>query len=363
MFASNMFPSDADPSYGTFVAKSLEDLTTNSIEIKRVEVIRGRHSGIRKVFIYCKYFFNLLRNGFDHNINAVYVHYASHHCVPILLLNLIFKKNILIHIHGDDLAMRMGFTRRLLRMGQKQIFKRSKLVVLPSQFFLQLFETLFPELDQTKLYVSPSSGVDVNHYIDLPSRDIHYWNKFESSSCIFHLGYTGRIDQDKGWRLITEAYSLLPAELTNRIHLHFFGHGKEMKDLESFTSSIPVERATIHGHYSQENTAKIHESFDFHLVPSYRESLGLAAIEGLAAGNIVICSRIRPFTDYTIDNESAIHFEAGDARSLANAIIFTLSLAPESLINLSVNARKAASCFDRTEVSKQLTKVIRDQYA
>jgi hypothetical protein len=63
LFLSNMFPSSTDPSYGAFVARSLDDLRAESMDIRHVVVIRGRQKRWEKLRAYGRYFLELLTTG------------------------------------------------------------------------------------------------------------------------------------------------------------------------------------------------------------------------------------------------------------------------------------------------------------
>jgi hypothetical protein len=135
LFLSNMFPSSTDPSYGAFVARSLDDLRAESMDIRHVVVIRGRQKRWEKLRAYGRYFLELLTTGIFGGVDAIYAHYASHHNLPIALLNVVFSKRLVLHIHGDDLAMRSGWGRALNRAGQGLLVRRAQLIVVPSVYF------------------------------------------------------------------------------------------------------------------------------------------------------------------------------------------------------------------------------------
>jgi glycosyltransferase involved in cell wall biosynthesis len=360
LFLSNMFPSSTDPSYGAFVARSLDDLRAESMDIRHVVVIRGRQKRWEKLRAYGRYFLELLTTGIFGGVDAIYAHYASHHNLPIALLNVVFSKRLVLHIHGDDLAMRSGWGRALNRAGQGLLVRRAQLIVVPSVYFAELLRSIYPDVNPAKVLVSPSS-VDTAAFTTHDSTTSpSHWVETLSDPKV-RVGYVGRIDADKGWELLTQAWSLLPDEQRTRVHLNFWGGGQEADRLLEHISTIGEANAAFHGQVAPEQIPDVHRRFDIQVVPSYRESLGLSAVEGMAAGHIVVCSDIRPFVDFSTDGEHVLHFRSGDANSLRDALSRALAMPPEELARMSGSARRLALTFDRHAVARQLSSSIKQQ--
>jgi len=360
MFLSNMYPSSADPSYGAFVSRSLEDLRAQNLDIRHVVVIRGRHAGWHKLRKYLSYFRELLVTGCTGHVDAVYAHYASHHCVPIALLKLILRKHLVLHIHGDDLAVRAGWSRTLNRTGQAWLVMHADLIVVPSQFFADLLQSIYPHVQPDRICVSPSSGVDAaafkrHNAVSNPG----HW-QLTLSAPRLNVGYVGRIDPDKGWHLLTRAWGQLPDALRVKTQLHFWGGGQDLPRLLQQIEQIGPENATYHGHVGPDEVPDVHRHFDFHVVPSFRESLGLSAVEGMAAGHILLCSAIRPFTDLMVDGQHALHFQVGDERALRDALVRAFCLSAGELAEISDAARNLALTFDRQLVAARLATTIKE---
>jgi glycosyltransferase involved in cell wall biosynthesis len=89
-------------------------------------------------------------------------------------------------------------------------------------------------------------------------------------------------------------------------------------------------------------------------VPSVRESLGLAALEGLGAGHVLICNAIRPFTDMTVDGVSALHVDQHSGRDLATVLADALQLPDDTLRALAGRGQEIARAFDRPAVAAKL---------
>jgi glycosyltransferase involved in cell wall biosynthesis len=359
LFLSNMFPSAKDQSYGAFVARSLDDLLAEAMDIRHVVVIRGRQERWQKLRAYGRYFRDLLVVGIFGSIDAIYAHYASHHCLPIALLSIVFRKRLILHIHGDDLAVRVGWIRAINRTGQGLLVRRADLIVVPSVFFAEMLRSIYPQMDPSKVVISPSSGVDTTAFDTHEAvKDPNHWNLALSVPMV-RVGFVGRIDADKGWALLTQAWFMLPPEQRARVHLSFWGGGQQAFDLEKRVAEIGPTNATFHGQVSPERVPDVHRQFDIHVVPSYRESLGLSAIEGMAAGHIVLCSDIRPFIDFTKNGREVLHFRTGDSTSLRDALSRALYMPSDQAARMSSMARRLALDYDRRAVAHQLSSSIK----
>ncbi|MPV88080.1 glycosyltransferase [Georgenia ruanii] len=68
-------------------------------------------------------------------------------------------------------------------------------------------------------------------------------------------------------------------------------------------------------------TEPILEAADAVLVPSFGESFGNAAVEGMLAGRPVIASRVQALTEILTDRRTGLLVQAGSAQALAEAIV------------------------------------------
>jgi len=359
-FISNMFPSPSDPSYGVFVERSYEDLQQHGFDISNMVVIRGRSKGFGKLLLYIKHLAKLTFILLKSENRNIYAHYASHHCIPLALGARFLGKQVIVHVHGDEIAMDDGIHRKVAKLGQSTLLHASKLIVVPSLFFQEMLVTIYPSLNQTKIVISPSSGVMIEEFESSINEHTCYWESTQIHGKTAKFGYVGRIDSDKGWEVLFEAFCMLPGELRQYSRLHFWGDGKEASKLQARVTENGLEDMIfVHGQIPGVDIPAIHAKFDFQVVPSTRESLGLAAIEGLAAGHVVLCTRIRPFVDFTQDGKHAVHFSVGDINSLRDAMIKVLTWPAETNRAIATEGRKLANSFSRRVVASELANTIR----
>ena len=357
-FVSNMFPSDKDVSYGAFVQRNHEDLRAQGFNIDQDVLICGRLSGRRRLKAYAAHYLHLARLLMQPGLRHWYVHYASHHCLIPALAAWLFGKQVVVNIHGDDLALaRVSLYRRVMAAGQGPLLRSARLIVVPSPFFKELTVQRMPEIAPSRIVVSPSSGIDFTALSAATAARASYWER-DPAERLAEIGYIGRIDADKGWESLSDAFIALPAPMKSRTTLNFWGEGKDSARLRERINLHRADRIFHHGAFPASELPSTHALFDFHVVPSQRESLGLAALEGLGAGHVLICSAIRPFTDMTTDGVSALHFDAASGRDLASVLAQALQLPDESLRALAVKGQLVGRAFDRLAVAVELAQHI-----
>lgn len=353
-FISNMFPSATDVSYGAFVQRSREGLVAEGFRIDEDVLIRGRLSGRRRLAAYALHYARLAKLLARPKLRHWYVHYASHHCLLPALGAWLLGKQVVVNIHGDDLALaRANLYRRVMSFGQGLLLRKARLIIVPSLFFKELALQRFPLIPAKRIVVSPSGGVDFPALSSATAERRTFWAR-DSGTRIAEIGYIGRIDVDKGWESLFDAFVTLPDAIRERACLHFWGDGKESARLRERIAAQGEGRIKYHGAIPASDLPKAHACFDFHVVPSLRESLGLAAVEGLSAGHVLICSAIRPFTDITVDGDSALHVDTGAGRDLSTMLATALSLPDAVLSSLSAKGQAIGRHFDRRAVAAEL---------
>ncbi len=357
-FISNMYPSNEDVSYGAFVQRSYDGLCAEGFRINEIIVIRGRLSGLSRVKAYAMHYARLTLLLFRPSIRHWYVHYASHHCLLPALAARLLGKLVVVNIHGDDLALaRSTLYRRVMAIGQTPLLRSSRLIVVPSPYFKDLLLQRLPKIDAKRITVSPSSGIDFHALRSATASRSCYWDR-NPARRIAEIGYIGRIDADKGWESLFDAFISLPDALRAGARLHFWGEGKDSKRLRERIAAQGNGSIVHHGAIPASELSLAHACFDFHVVPSVRESLGLSALEGLGAGHVLICNAIRPFTDITRDGVSALHANGAFGCDLGTMLAKALQMPDNELRALAAKGQEVAQAFDRRAVAANLAHYI-----
>jgi glycosyltransferase involved in cell wall biosynthesis len=131
------------------------------------------------------------------------------------------------------------------------------------------------------------------------------------------LLYVGRLATEKGLEQILAA---LP-QLQN-CHVAFVGDGPLAAKLQQMASGLPV---TFLGPLFGEDLAAAYASADIFVFPSSTETLGLVAMEAMAAGLPVVGARRGGLLDTVVDGETGLLFEPNDIEELVRSLNFLLS--------------------------------------
>jgi glycosyltransferase involved in cell wall biosynthesis len=115
------------------------------------------------------------------------------------------------------------------------------------------------------------------------------------------LLYVGRLANEKGLERLAPALAALPD-----CHLALVGTGPAEGRLREVFADLPV---TFIGPLSGEELAAAYASADIFMFPSSTETLGLAAIEAMAAGLPVIGARRGGIPDIVLDGQTGLLFD------------------------------------------------------
>ena len=130
------------------------------------------------------------------------------------------------------------------------------------------------------------------------------------------LGAVGRLIDSKGFDHLLDAFALARQRQPN-LRLVILGEGNQRSLLESRIKALGLEAVvTLYGHCRE--MSKLYRAFDWLLVPSRSEGLGLVLQEAVLSGVPVLCSDLPVFREQLGD---AGHYVAvGDVAAWGRAI-------------------------------------------
>ncbi|MBB1606423.1 MULTISPECIES: glycosyltransferase [unclassified Pseudomonas] len=350
LLISNMYPSDKNPGYGAFVKNFKNSIESFGVEFE-TSVIYGRAtSKTDKIRKYIIFFTKTLKKLLFEKYDAIYVHYIAHSLLPLLPLVNFKKIKLVCNAHGEDLLPR-SFVERLIFQLVKSTIAKSRLIVVPSDFFQRIAQDKFPN---NNIIVSPSAGVDLSIFKP------HAINRDNHS---LKLGYVSRIDPGKGWDTLLNAVSLIRKEKPDlKLELKLAGDGSQVSELSDCIKSLDLEEIVSYvGPIPQANLPVFYSALDLFIFPTIlQESLGLVGIEALACGTPAICSATGGITSYIRDGENGYLFQPGHHRELAEKIISFSNLTSEVRKSLRAEAISTAEKFDQSLVAADLYQKITD---
>ena len=177
-------------------------------------------------------------------------------------------------------------------------------------------------------------------------------------SAELRLLFLGRLVEIKG-------VQVLLASLENRqdVLLYVAGDGAKRGELERAARDLKVN-ATFLGQVGRAERKKLFATCDAVVIPSLvmpdgrTEGMPVVALEALAAGLPVLASRVGGLSDIIRDGHNGLLFEAGNHRMLAERID-QIDGDRHLLMELSANARSAASSYDWRRVGRRYLDICR----
>jgi glycosyltransferase involved in cell wall biosynthesis len=129
--------------------------------------------------------------------------------------------------------------------------------------------------------------------------------------------YVGRLSEDKGLRVLLDAWGKLPAQ----VPLHIVGEGPERASLEVQAREWRLSAITFRGRLSHAAAVEAVKGARFIIVPSrWYEGFPMCIVESFACGTPVLCSRLGGLTEIVEDQLTGLHFHPGDAQDLAGKV-------------------------------------------
>lgn len=136
------------------------------------------------------------------------------------------------------------------------------------------------------------------------------------------LGAVGRLVPEKGFAPLIDAFTQL-ANAHAQVLLVIMGEGDERSRLEQRVRELGLEgRVFLPGHH--DNMSQLYRAFDWVLIPSFAEGLGLVLQEAIMAGVPVLATDLPVFHEQLGD--AGLYVAVGNAEEWAGAMFHAMGL-------------------------------------
>lgn len=205
---------------------------------------------------------------------------------------------LIVSLHGSDIEQyfdEKGFdTEKLARL--RYILERADTVTACSRHLLDQAIRLQPSIKEKGRVIY--NGIDLNVFEEKSSRD-----RFKP----YVLAY-GRFVYVKGFDLLIEAFANVHKKYPG-INLLLAGEGSEQVNLSSQVAHLGLkEHVSFYGKASTPEVVSLLNGSEFVAIPSRREGFGIVALEGLAAGKLVLATKVGGLSEL-LQNSSNIMVE------------------------------------------------------
>lgn len=198
-------------------------------------------------------------------------------------------------------------------------------------------------------------GVDKNRFA--PKKQINQEKRKELGipQDAFHIVTAAELNHNKNQKVIIEAV----AKLKNpKIHYSICGKGTNEAVLRALIREHHLEQQ-VHLLGYRMDMPEVLQTADCFAFPSYREGLGIAAIEALLCEVPLIAADNRGTREYAKEGKNALICHAGDIEAFAEAI---RKLYTDTILRIEFSSvcRKSAQPFTIEEVEKTMKSIYKE---
>lgn len=338
-----MYPSQADPTYGVFVARCVTALQASGVLTEVVGM--GRHTALPvKLLDYLRFTVAANLAVLTGRYDCVYVHQPLHSLLLVVPAVLIRRARLIINFHGHDLlpVTRRG---RLLRALLAPFFAGSARVLVPSMRFKTLFDQRYPGRPGGACSVFSSGGVSSVYFGGRPQLQ-------ERKRSVLFLS---RWVENKGWRDFISLARMLLAS-TPEFRFTLAGIGPDEALIRDILHKAGLEHAVnlVVSTTPESNRALYREHRYFVFPTAFDESLALVNLEAMACGCVVFSSDFPAAAEYLDHDVNGFRFERATFVQRVAAVIMKLEADPLRAQGIADLAAATASKFDEREIMLRL---------
>lgn len=329
-------------------------LENKAIKIKK-NVLFKSTSVWKKILSYILFFF---KTTYDLNFNRkkfdfIYFHYLNHSLIPLFFVfNKKYLPRMIFNAHGADLFPETKLSRILAEKTSVHFIHASKIVVPSIYFQKKLIEKY--NIEQSKIFVSPSGGVDTNIFFNFDTL------KFKRKKTV--IGFLGRIEKNKGILLTLDLIKNFSFEELQKIKFLVAGTGSLLEYIKDIIqkdySNVDIE---ILGPLDHETIPTFFNSIDLFLFLSNREgeSLGLVALEALACGVPIIAFKNGAIEEFLIEEKNGYFLKSYNSTELKDLVLKFDSLEFTKKLTMSEFSNSCVTKYDQAKVSNDIHSMLK----
>lgn len=209
-------------------------------------------------------------------------------------------------------------------------------------------------LHSMHIWQMPGVGIDVNAVRSIKINRADKRKELDIPSDALFLLSVGEINKNKNHQIILNALGLIKE---NKIHYAIAGRGPEEENLIMLAKKLGLAK-NFHLLGYRKDVFELCASADIFCFPSKREGLGVAALEGMAAGLPILTSNVHGINDFSINGETGFKYSPLDAAGFASGI---KRLAADSLLRkrMGEHNQEVVKRFSSEQAVLQLQKIYR----
>lgn len=356
-----MYPSKKFSSYGVFVKNTEDILKSEGFQVDQA-VLTKKTSKLKKMIGYAAHYARILRKGLTNRYDAIYVHYAAHNAIPLLLLKKLKPSvRIVTNVHGSDVVPEVA-SQEKFQPYVKKLLQKSTLIITPSHNYKQLVKEKYQVSNAIRVF--PSGGVNSEVFFPDKGNQAEYLAHFNLDPSFHYIGYVGRMDAGKGWMYLLQGFAaFLQKNPTYKkdTRLIMVGSGKDDAAFFKMREELGLADYVVHFPLMKhQELAMIYNIVDLLVFPTKRESLGLVGLEAMACGTPILASRIGGILDYVNDDENGWLFEPGNSEELAQGLTQYFTLDKQKKKSIEEAAYLTSREYDQKKIQSKLSSIFNE---
>lgn len=169
---------------------------------------------------------------------------------------------------------------------------------------------------KTEVKYIPGVGVDTNNFQTISVNRLSKMEELGIPKDAYVILSVGEVNKNKNHEVIIRSLANI-----NNSNMHYIICGKGALDnfLKNLAKSLGI-LSQVHLLGYREDVHEIYKIADLFAFPSYREGLGLSAIEAMASGLPLVTSNVHGIKDYSINGETSLSCKPDDVDCFTKAI-------------------------------------------
>jgi len=234
------------------------------------------------------------------------------------ILKKIFKKELIVEIHGDWIEGPF-------------LSKKRRLEFLERKLIPMLAKISFEQADKIRgvadyLIEKAKKVVPGKKYFLFPTfTDLDLFLKEQNTRLGAFIVFAGQLEKVKGTNILVKAFANIERDFPD-FNLVIIGEGANKESLEFKINDLGLkDRVKFKGKLSLEQTKDIMKRCYCLVLPSLSEGLPRVLIEAMALGKPIIASNVGGIPELIKDNENGFLFEKGNSNELAEKLKILLN--------------------------------------
>lgn len=280
--------------------------------------------------------------------NVVNVHFPDHQIPFVLKLRREFDFRLVVSLHGHDIKRAVNgheIANGTDEPGQSaRALRNLRAILQDADVVTACSRDLLNEANRVELTISGKSHV-IHNGID----QARFQNREPYDHPRPYVLALGRLTHNKGFDLLIEAFAQHQSEI--KPDLIIAGDGEERDSLRAQVKKLGLSRNVFFfGQATPNEIVRLLNGSLFVVVPSIAESFGIAALEAMAAGKLVLATRVGGLPEFVDEpiNKLVDPSVAGLTTGLTECLAQSKQLSERGLAN-----RKTAAKFTWTRTVEQ----------